>query len=160
MGGGWELAFSTDSQILFKWLILNHNFENHCSAQNSKVHSLQTETTNEITGLNNCNLYINYYEYSASKHLYGHAIFSRWWLFQLFYAQAKLNVLSEWVKSLSHARLFATLWTVAYQAPLSMGFSRQGYWSGLPLPSPGIFPTQGSNPGVLHCRQTLYRLSH
>ena len=40
------------------------------------------------------------------------------------------------VKSLSHARLLATPWTAACQAPLSMGFSRQGYWSGLPLPSP------------------------
>ena len=39
------------------------------------------------------------------------------------------------VKSLSHARLLATPWTAAYQAPLSMGFSRQEYWSGLPLPS-------------------------
>ena len=40
------------------------------------------------------------------------------------------------VKSLSHVRLFTTPWTVAYQAPPSMGFSRQEYWSGLPLPSP------------------------
>ena len=40
------------------------------------------------------------------------------------------------VKSLSRVRLFATLWTAAYQAPPSMGFSRQEYWSGLPLPSP------------------------
>ena len=40
------------------------------------------------------------------------------------------------VKSLSHVRLFATPRTVAYQAPLSMGFSRQEYWSGLPFPSP------------------------
>ena len=40
------------------------------------------------------------------------------------------------VKSLSHVRLLATLWTAAYQAPLSMGFSRQEYWSGVPLPSP------------------------
>ena len=37
------------------------------------------------------------------------------------------------VKSLSHVRLFATPWTVAHQAPPSMGFSRQEYWSGLPL---------------------------
>jgi len=42
------------------------------------------------------------------------------------------------VKSLSHVRLFATPWTAAHQAPLSMGFSRQEYWSGLPLPSPPI----------------------
>ena len=40
------------------------------------------------------------------------------------------------VKSLSHVRLFATPWTVVYQAPPSMGFSRQEYWSGLPFPSP------------------------
>ena len=40
------------------------------------------------------------------------------------------------VKSLSHVRLFETPWTAAYQAPLSMGFSRQEYWSGVPLPSP------------------------
>ena len=40
------------------------------------------------------------------------------------------------VKMLSHVRLLETPWTVAYQAPLSMGFSRQEYWSGLPLPSP------------------------
>ena len=40
------------------------------------------------------------------------------------------------VKSLSRVRLFATPWTAAYQAPPSMGFSRQEYWSGLPLPSP------------------------
>ena len=48
----------------------------------------------------------------------------------------------------------------SYQAPLSMEFSRQEYWSGLSFPSPGIFPTQGSNLGLPHCRQTLYRLSH
>ena len=40
------------------------------------------------------------------------------------------------MKSLSRARLLATPWTAAYQAPPSMGFSRQEYWSGLPLPSP------------------------
>ena len=64
------------------------------------------------------------------------------------------------VKSLSHVQLFATPWTVAYQAPPSMGFSRQEYWSGVPFPSQGIFPTQGSNQGLLHCRQTFYPLSH
>ena len=44
-------------------------------------------------------------------------------------------------------RLFATPWTVAYQAPLSMGFSRQEYWSGLPFPSPGDLPHPGIEPG-------------
>ena len=42
------------------------------------------------------------------------------------------------VKSLSRVRLLATPWTAAYQAPLSMGFSRQEYWSGVPLPSPCV----------------------
>ena len=50
------------------------------------------------------------------------------------------------VKSLSRVRLFATLWTVAHQAPLSMGFSRQDYWSGLPFPSPGDLPDPGIEP--------------
>ena len=50
------------------------------------------------------------------------------------------------------ARLFATLWAVAHQAPLSMGFSRQEYWSGLPCPSPGDLP----NPGIeLKCLISL-----
>ena len=48
------------------------------------------------------------------------------------------------VKSLSCVRLLVTLWTAAYQAPLSMGFSRREYWSGMPLPSPSI-PGEGTN---------------
>ena len=124
----------------------------------------------------------------------------------------------------SHVQVFVTLWSVAHQAPLSMGFSRQEYWSGWLFPPPpgdlpdpgieplsltspavaggvsntsatkvkvarssptlrphviyspwdsphqnigvgslsllqGIFPTQGSNPGLPHCRQILYQLS-
>ena len=50
-------------------------------------------------------------------------------------------------KSLSHVRLFMTPWTVAYQDPPSMGFSRQEYWSGLPFPSPGDIPDPGIEPG-------------
>ena len=56
------------------------------------------------------------------------------------------------VKSLSPVW---SLWPHGHQAPPPMGFSRQEYWSGLPFPSPGSFPTQGSNPGLPHCRQTL-----
>ena len=51
------------------------------------------------------------------------------------------------VKSLSHVRLFPTPWTVAYQAPPSMGFSRQEYWSGLPFLSPGDLSNPGVEPG-------------
>ena len=47
------------------------------------------------------------------------------------------------VKSLNSVRLFATPWTTAHQAPLSMGFSRQEYWSGVPLPSLVLEPKLG-----------------
>ena len=51
------------------------------------------------------------------------------------------------MKSLSHVQFFATPWTVAHQAPPSMEFSRQEYWSGLPFPSPGDLPNPGIEPG-------------
>ena len=51
------------------------------------------------------------------------------------------------MKSLSRVRLFATPWTIAYQASPSMGFSRREYWSGLPFPSPGDLPDPGIEPG-------------
>ena len=50
------------------------------------------------------------------------------------------------MKSLSRVQLFVTPWTVAYQAPPSMGFSRQEYWSGVPFPSPGDVPDPGIEP--------------
>ena len=56
------------------------------------------------------------------------------------------------VQSLNHVQLFATPWTVARRAPLSMGFSRQEYWSGLPCPSPRDLP----DPGVKSASPTLH----
>jgi len=49
----------------------------------------------------------------------------------------------------SHVQLFATPWTIAHQAPLSMGFSRQEYWSGSPCPPPGDLPDTGIKPRSL-----------
>ena len=64
----------------------------------------------------------------------------------------------------SRVRLCATLWTMAHQAPLFTGFSRQEYWNELLFPPPGIFPTQRSNLCVLSLtgigRQVLYHLCH
>jgi len=60
---------------------------------------------------------------------------------------------------LSHVWLFVTLWTVAHQAPLSIGFSRQEYWSGLPCTPPGDLPDPGIKPEsyiTCTCRQVLY----
>ena len=59
----------------------------------------------------------------------------------------------------SCVQLFVILWTVACQAPSALGFSRQGYWSGYHALLQGIFPTQGLNLGLLHCKQILYHLS-
>ena len=61
---------------------------------------------------------------------------------------------------LSRVQLCATPWSVAPQAPLSMGFSRQEYWSGLPCPPPGDLPHPGIKPRSRHCRWILYCLSH
>ena len=58
-----------------------------------------------------------------------------------------LNSMKVKVKSLIRVWFFATPWTVAYQAPLSMGFSRQECWSGLPFTSPGDLPNPGIKPG-------------
>jgi len=54
-----------------------------------------------------------------------------------------------WAKSLQLWRLFVTLLTITLQAPLSMGFSRQEDWSGLPCPSPGDLPDPGTEPASL-----------
>ena len=62
-------------------------------------------------------------------------------LLRLFSLKVKVKV-----KSLSCVRLFATPWTVAHESPLSMGFSRQKYWSGLPFPSPRDLPDPGIEP--------------
>ena len=67
------------------------------------------------------------------------------WIKKIWYLSIQWNtacVLSHF----SPVWLFVTLWPVVQKAPLSMGFSRQEYWSGLPLPPPGVFPPQGSNP--------------
>ena len=55
---------------------------------------------------------------------------------------------------------FVAPWTAACQAPLSVGFSRQEYWSELPFSSPGVFRTQRQNPCLLHCRRIHYRQIH
>ena len=72
--------------------------------------------------------------------------------------EASLLVRKVKVKSLSHVPLFATPWTVAYQVLLPMGFSRQEYWVGCYFLFQEIFPTQGLNPGLPHCKQMLYCL--
>ena len=64
----------------------------------------------------------------------------------LNHSKEQPGVLRDEVKLLSRVQLFAIPLTVAYQAPLSMEFSRQQYWSGLPLPAPGHLPNPGIEP--------------
>ena len=73
----------------------------------------------------------------------------------LWEVKIQLVFLVKWVNSLSHVQLFATPWIVAHEAPLSMEFSRQEYWSGLPFPSPEDLP----NPGCVFrwCHFVLFR---
>ena len=60
-----------------------------------------------------------------------------------------LTLLTCLLSCFSHVRLFATPWTESLQAPLSMGFSRQGHWSGLPFPYAGDLPDPGTEPASL-----------
>ena len=74
-------------------------------------------------------------------------------------AHSYISVHACMLSCFSHVRFFETLWMVACQAPLSMGFSRQEYWSGLPFPPQGIFPSQGWKPHLVHllnCKWILY----
>ena len=68
-------------------------------------------------------------------------------------------VMFEKLCVLTHVQLFVTQWTVAYQAPPSMGFPSKNTRVDCDFLQE-IFPTQGLNPSLPHCRQTLYRLSH
>ena len=68
----------------------------------------------------------------------------------IFWLQVSCPVCACVISHFSYVWLFVTLWTVACQAPLSMGFSRQEDWSGLPHPSPEDLPHPGLNPCPLH----------
>ena len=71
----------------------------------------------------------------------GNSCIVNWWLYE-----AHCKILACMLSHFSCVRPFVTPWTVAHQAPLSMEFSRQEYWSGLPWPPPGNLP----NPGIKH----------
>ena len=87
------------------------------------------------------------------------------WCCQLFYNVYRIrqHPIVNWhrfaslccASSLSRVWVFATTWTVARKAPLSVEFSGQAYWSGLPFATPDDLPNQGSNPGLPHCRRIL-----
>ena len=87
-----------------------------------------------------------------------------WFCVCLWYCNFLTGILNShkdvWVYVKVQVCLCPTPWTIAQQALLSMEFSRQEYWSGLPFPSSGYLLTQELNPGLLHCKQILYHLSY
>ena len=120
-------------------------------------------------------IYINFVKYKVDKLgwlLQIALCFSKWFILCIYRNNKRwiwnMNCASvygsNWIKGkdinfgdrklcaivLSHVQLFVAPWTIASQAPLSMGFSRQEYWGVLPFSSPGFFPTQGSNPHLLY----------
>ena len=81
-------------------------------------------------------------------------------LFNMTFNMGYTEYSIKWKWSRSIVSDSATPWTAVHQAPLSMGFSRQEYWSGLPFPSPGDLPDPGIKLSLPHYRQTVYCLSH
>ena len=82
--------------------------------------------------------FMDYRKFRILKISWVFLMFSMWW--HLF------RFLWEHARSLRGVQIFATLWNVACQFPLSMGFSRQEYWGGWPSPSPGDLPNPGIKP--------------
>ena len=103
------------------------------------IHSKVSELVRRVSGRRNCPQA-------------GSLVQSLNWVVCCVIISSRLKVK---VKSLNLVQLFVTPWTVACKAPPSMGFCRQEYWSGCHCLLQGIFPTQWSNPGLPHCRQTL-----
>ena len=79
--------------------------------------------------------------------VYVHTLYI-YYIYTVFYLCVSMYVYCL-LSHFSHVQLFVMLWTVAHQAPLSMGFSRQERWSGLPFPSPGDLPGPGIDPAPL-----------
>ena len=101
---------------------------------------------NMILYLISLNTHLSLCKVKANLYQQDNCHFIKTHLASLFQSQVRL----------SPVQLFATPWTAVLQAPLSMGFSRQEYWSGLPCCPPGDLSDQG----LLNCRRILYRLSH
>ena len=90
---------------------------------------------------------VKHYSGSFYKGVFEWGLHLNWWILsKRNYPPAYEWSEVKWSESLSRVQLFATPWTVAHQAPLSMGFSRQEYWSGLPFPSPGDLSDPGIKP--------------
>ena len=90
---------------------------------------------------------LQYYGIETSMDYTVHGVARSWTQVSYFHFQGLYRDRLKWGHCCMRAQpLFATPWTVAHQAPLSIGFPRQEYWSGLPFPSPGDLPRSGMEP--------------
>ena len=96
------------------------------------------------SALGKCQFVADCWNHLAPSRKEGYFVFL---LFPYLTFKPFISKSSKWVKLLNRVRLFSTPWTVAHQAPPSMKCSRQEFWSGLPLPSPGDLPDPGIKPG-------------
>ena len=123
----------------------------HREASHSAVHGVSKSWTqqSEWAELN----WTDDLEPDSMTHLYFSFFFLiPWYVLMPFWLHIFKRVYVCMYQSFRHIHPFVTPWTVAHQTPLSMGFSRQEYWNGLLVSSPGNLQTQGLNPGY----STLY----
>ena len=99
-------------------------------------------------------------ELNLSRKELDYSLPRKFYIVPLIIYYYKVHVVAVVVSPLCHAQLFATPWTVAHQAPLSMGFPRQEYWSGLPFSSPGDLPDPGIEPMFPAWQGDFLPLSH
>ena len=93
-------------------------------------------------------------------HAVGHSQKVKKYVYMIYKYVYMIMYISYIMKSLSHVQLFATPWTVAYRLLLPWDFPGKNTGVGCHFLLQEIFPAQGLNTGPLHCRQTLYHLSH
>ena len=137
--------------ILSIW-IFTESFQGSYHCFYVTFHNTETQKFNNVSKNFKAKIFVLAGWGGKSKH---HIIFAFIFYATKLYFVYNVNFVA--FQSLSHSRFFVTPWTVAHQAPLSIGFSRQEYWSvGFPFLFQGIFLTQGLNPCLLRCRQTLY----
>ena len=129
------------SLILFPSLDMQWAFPLHWKINFYPIHS-PTEPTKHQT-------------ISEPTHQAAHAVMETQGEKHLCSVKGRITVTILHVLTVCRVQVFATLWTMACQALLAMGFFRQECWSWLPFPSPGYLPDPESNLHLLHCRQIL-----
>ena len=125
--------------------------------KNDLLKSLKKNPIHVLAPTQNC----PYLEYTYKGTFMLSAVLLRLQI-HIFYIMTNLNLLccAQLLSRSVMSNLFATPWTAVCQVPLSMGFSRQEYWSGSHALRQGIYPNWGSDSGLLHCMWILYHLSH